>query len=202
MGSRLPRIIDFGLAKAASPKLDGETLALMTRLGGWVGTPGYMSPEQADPAVMDVDTRTDVYSLGAVLYELLTGFLPFETTKQRFDEVLRRLHEEDPQRPSTRVATRKESSKASASARGTEPTQLVNLLRGDLDWITMKALEKDRDRRYGTPMELAADIRRYLDDKPVIAACQLRLSRMEIRTQKPDGGGLGKPDVRRLAGRD
>jgi eukaryotic-like serine/threonine-protein kinase len=168
-GKPVPRIIDFGLAKAASPQLDGETLALMTRPGGWVGTPGYMSPEQADPAVMDVDTRTDVYSLGAVLYELLTGFLPFETRKQRFDEFLRRLREEDPQRPSTRVGTMKESSKATASARGAEPAQLVNSLRGDLDWITMKALEKDRDRRYGTPMDLAADIGRYLDDKPVTA---------------------------------
>ena len=166
-GKPVPRIIDFGLAKAASPQLDGETL--VTQAGGWVGTPGYMSPEQADPAVMDVDTRTDVYSLGAVLYVLLTGFLPFETKKQRFDDFLRRLREEDPLRPSSKVSADKETSKYTAEARGAEPKQLVTLLHGDLDWITMKALEKDRARRYGSPMELAADIGRYLGNEPVTA---------------------------------
>jgi serine/threonine protein kinase/tetratricopeptide (TPR) repeat protein len=168
-GKPVPRIIDFGLAKAASPPLDGETLALMTQAGGWVGTPGYMSPEQADPSVMDVDTRTDVYSLGAVLYVLLTGCQPWETSKQRFDEFLRRLRDEDPPRPSTKVSGNKEASKSSAEARGEEPKQLVALLHGDLDWITMKALEKDRARRYGSPMELAADIGRYLGNEPVSA---------------------------------
>jgi serine/threonine protein kinase len=168
-GKPVPRIIDFGLAKAASPQLDGETLALMTQAGGWVGTPGYMSPEQADPGVMDVDTRTDVYSLGAVLYELLTGFLPFETRKQRFDEFIRRLREEDPLRPSSKVSSDNKTSKSTAEARGAEPRQLASLLHGDLDWITMKALEKDRARRYGSPMELAADIGRYLGNEPVTA---------------------------------
>ena len=166
----VPRIIDFGLAKAASPQFDGETL--VTQAGGWVGTPGYMSPEQADPGVMDVDMRTDVYSLGAVLYVLLTGFLPFETKdwrKQRFDEFLRRLHEEDPPRPSAKVRADKESSQSTAEARAAEPKQLVSLLSGDLDWITMKALEKDRARRYGTPTELAADIDRYLNNEPILA---------------------------------
>jgi eukaryotic-like serine/threonine-protein kinase len=169
-GKPVPRIIDFGLAKAASPQLDGEEF--FTHAGDWVGTPGYMSPEQADPGVMDVDTRTDVYSLGAVLYMLLTGFVPFETKdwqKQPFDEIARRLREEDPQRPSTKVNTAKGTSKSTAEARSIEPNQLVSLLHGDLDWITMKALEKDRVRRYGTPMELAADISRYLNNEPVIA---------------------------------
>jgi serine/threonine protein kinase len=169
-GKPVPRIIDFGLAKAASRQLDGETL--VTRAGGWVGTPGYMSPEQADPAVMDGDTRSDVYSLGAVLYVLLTGFLPFETKdwrQQRFDEFLRRLREEDPLRPSSKVSADKETSKSTAEARGAEPKQLVSLLHGDLDWITMKALEKERARRYGCPMELAADIGHYLGNEPVTA---------------------------------
>jgi serine/threonine protein kinase len=169
-GKPVPRIIDFGLAKATTPQVDGATL--FTQVGGWVGTPGYMSPEQTDPSVVDVDTRTDVYSLGAVLYVLLTGFLPFETKdwrKQRFDEFLRRLREEDPPRPSTKIGMEKESSKATAKVRGSEPKQLVSLLHGDLDWITMKALEKDRSRRYGTPSELAADIGRYLRHEPVLA---------------------------------
>ena len=131
-----------------------------------------MSPEQADPNVQDIDTRTDVYSLGVVLYVLLTGLQPFETKqrqKQPLDELLRKLREEEPPRPSTKVSTDRDTSAATAEARGTEPKQLVSLLRGDLDWITMKALEKDRARRYGTPSELAADIRRYLNHEPVVA---------------------------------
>jgi eukaryotic-like serine/threonine-protein kinase len=183
-GKPVPRIIDFGIAKAASPALDGQTLdgrTLLTHAGGWVGTPGYMSPEQADPGVMDVDTRTDVYSLGAVLYELLTGFVPFDTRdwqKQGFDEYMRHLREGDPPRPSTKVSTGKGTSKSSAEARSVEPRQLVSLLHGDLDWITMKALEKDRARRYGTPMELAADIGRSLNNEPVTARPASRAYRL------------------------
>jgi len=169
-GKPVPRIIDFGLAKATTPQVEGESI--FTQLGHFVGTPGYMSPEQADPNVQDIDTRTDVYSLGVVLYVLLTGLQPFETKpKQRepLDELLRRLREEEPPRPSTKVTADRDTSAATAEARGTEPKHLVSLLRGDLDWITMKALEKDRARRYGAPSELAADIRRYLNHEPVVA---------------------------------
>ncbi len=169
-GNPQPRIIDFGLAKASVPHALGETL--YTHVGAFLGTPGYMSPEQTDPSVHDVDTRTDVYSLGVVLYELLTGFLPFDTTQwknQRLDEVLRQLRETDPQRPSTKVSTNRDTSTTRAEARSTEPRQLVSVLRGDLDWITLKALEKDRDRRYGTPLALSADVGNYLENRPVDA---------------------------------
>jgi eukaryotic-like serine/threonine-protein kinase len=167
-GKATPRIIDFGLAKAtaaASPAKD-----MLTRVGAFMGTPGYMSPEQLDPSLQDIDTRTDVYSLGVVLYELLTGFLPFETKRnQRFADKFRQLQDEDPPRPSTKVQADRKSSHSKAVERGTDPKQLVSLLRGDLDWITMKALEKDRARRYGAPSELALDLGRYLRHEPITA---------------------------------
>jgi eukaryotic-like serine/threonine-protein kinase len=169
-GKPVPRIIDFGLSKATSPHLTDQTL--YTRFGQFMGTPGYMSPEQVDPNIRDIDTRTDVYSLGVILYVLLTGLQPFESHRRQkpaLDEWLRQLREEEPRRPSSKVSADWETSTATAAARGTESKQLVSELRGDLDWIAMKALERDRERRYGTPAELAADLRRYLHDEPIVA---------------------------------
>ena len=166
-GQPMPRIIDFGLAKAALPLIDNQTV-LQTQAGTFLGTPGYMSPEQVDPEVGDVDTRTDVYSLGVVLYVLLTGLLPFDVKGKPVHEMVQQLREQDAPRPSTRVET-EEDSTSNAAARGTGPSQLRTALSGDLDWIAMKALEKEPDRRYGTPSELAADIRRFLNHEPIMA---------------------------------
>ena len=179
-GKPVPRIIDFGLAKAISQQPPGGTL--VTRAGGLVGTPGYMSPEQMDPLVADVDTRTDVYSLGVVLYELLTGVVALDAREwesKPFHEVLRQAHEEEPTSPSTRLSNHPAAA-AIAEKRSTDARQLANMLRGDLDWITLKALDRDRARRYSTPAELAADVGRYLRDEPVIA----RPASLAYRTKK------------------
>ncbi len=166
-GKPAPRIIDFGVAKATAQQLTANPM--FTRVGAVVGTPGYMSPEQADSAGADVDTRTDVYSLGVVLYELLVGALPLDFSKATPDEFARRLRDEDAPRPSTKLRTLGERTTLTAQNRGADAPTLARLLRGDLDAITLKALEKDRARRYATPSELAADIGRYLRNEPVLA---------------------------------
>ncbi len=163
----VPRIIDFGVAKAISRRLTDNTL--VTRAGALLGTPEYMSPEQEDSAGADVDTRTDVYSLGVILYELLAGTVPLDLRKLPFDEMLRRLRAEDALRPSTKVRALGKHSTITAQNRRTEPKALVRQLHGDLDSIVLKALEKERTRRYGGPLELAADIERYLQHEPVVA---------------------------------
>jgi len=168
--SAVPKIIDFGVAKATAQSLTERTM--YTELGMMVGTPEYMSPEQAEMSGQNVDTRTDVYSLGAILYELLVGALPFDPKELRragYDEIRRKIREEDPPRPSTRLSTMGDSSTVQAHNRRTERPALIRQIRGDLDWITMKALEKDRTRRYGSPSEFAADIERFLLHQPVVA---------------------------------
>ena len=165
-----PKIIDFGVAKAISQRLTEKTM--FTELGVMIGTPEYMSPEQAEMTDEGVDTRSDVYALGVMLYELLVGALPFEPRSLRsagYAEIARRIREEEPPKPSARLDTLGERSTASAERRRVDLRTLRNQLRGDLDWITMKALEKDRTRRYGSPSELAADVVRHMQDEPVLA---------------------------------
>jgi eukaryotic-like serine/threonine-protein kinase len=165
-----PKVIDFGVAKATTQSLTNRPL--YTEIGAFIGTPEYMSPEQAEMGSLDIDTRTDVYSLGAMLYELLTGTLPFESKglrEQSLAQLRQTIREVDPPRPSTRVTTAAGSAATVLPSHG-ENSRLARQLRGDLDWITMKALEKDRTRRYGSVSDLAADLRRHLDDVPVLAS--------------------------------
>jgi non-specific serine/threonine protein kinase/serine/threonine-protein kinase len=166
----VPKIIDFGVAKATAQHLTERTL--FTELGVLIGTPEYMSPEQAEMGGLDIDTRTDIYALGVLLYELLTGALPFDRKELRqagLAEIQRIIREREPPRPSTRITQLGPVSTEAAKNRQTEPRRLASELRGDLDWITMRALEKDRTRRYQTANALAAEVRRHLDNEPVSA---------------------------------
>ncbi len=165
----VPKIIDFGVAKAIQQRPTEKSM--FTQLGQVVGTIDYMSPEQAKLNQLDIDTRSDIYSLGVLLYELLTGQTPLDGKRLRsaaFDEMLRIIREEEPPRPSLRLSSG-ESLPSIAANRHTEPKKLSTLVHGELDWIVMKALEKDRSRRYETANGLAADIERYLRDEPVLA---------------------------------
>jgi serine/threonine protein kinase len=166
-----PKIIDFGVAKATGRRLTDTPTH--TGFGQVIGTPAYMSPEQAEMSALDIDTRADVYSLGVILYELLVGTLPFAPEQMRgldFDEVRRRIREDAPPIPSTRTTTLgARGAEVAVSRRAANPAMLKRQLRGDLDWIVMKALEKDRTRRYPSASELASDIRRHLEDRPVQA---------------------------------
>jgi non-specific serine/threonine protein kinase/serine/threonine-protein kinase len=166
-GKPMPRIIDFGLAKATSQRLTDASI--YTRVGAVLGTLDYMSPEQADSGGEDIDTRTDVYSLGVVLYQLLTGALPLDLKRLAHEEMLRRLREQDVSRPSSRILTRGGDSAVTAQNRSTDPPTLMRQLRGDPDAVVLKALEKDRRRRYGSPSQLAEDIGRYLRNEPITA---------------------------------
>ena len=172
------KVIDFGVAKATGQRLTERTL--FTETGELVGTPEYMSPEQAEGGA-DIDTRTDVYALGIVLYELLTGSLPFDPEafrKAGYDEIRRVIREEEPPTPSTRLSSLGERSMEVARRHESDPRTLLRELRGDLDWIAMRALEKDRTRRYATPASLAADVQRYLDHEPVVASPPSRTYRV------------------------
>jgi signal transduction histidine kinase len=168
-GQPVVKVIDFGVAKAMGQQLTDKTL--FTNFAQMIGTPLYMSPEQAELSSTDIDTRSDIYSLGVLLYELLTGSTPVskeQLQRAAFDEIRRIIREDEPPRPSNRISTA-ESAPSIAAHRHTEPAKLARLVRGELDWIAMKALEKDRSRRYETANGFAADVLHYLADEPVLA---------------------------------
>ena len=170
-GKPVPKVIDFGIAKATQGRLTDQTL--FTAFEQFIGTPAYMSPEQAEMSGLDVDTRSDIYALGVLLYELLTGWTPFdpkELLQSGLDELRRTIREKEPARPSTRLSTMLQADQTVvAQRRQAEVPKLIHMLSGDLDWIVMKSLEKDRTRRYETANGLAMDIQRYLTNEPIVA---------------------------------
>ena len=170
-GVPVPKVIDFGIAKAVDQRLTDKTL--FTEFQSFIGTPAYISPEQAEMSGLDIDTRSDIYSLGVLLYEMLTGKTPFdahELVSSGLDGMRRTIREREPSPPSTRFRTLPEAEQTTTAQRQqAEPARLTSVLRGDLDWIVLKALEKDRTRRYATANGLAQDIRRYLENEPIIA---------------------------------
>jgi WD40 repeat protein len=178
-GTPVAKVIDFGIAKAMGQQLTDKTL--FTNFAQMIGTPLYMSPEQAGMSGLDVDTRTDVYALGVLLYELLTGTTPFDQERLRaagYDEIRRIIREEEPAKPSKRFSTLGEVSVTLSANRQSDPKRLCQLFRGELDWVVMKALDKDRNRRYETASAFAADVQRYLHDEPVLACPPSTLYRL------------------------
>jgi serine/threonine protein kinase/tetratricopeptide (TPR) repeat protein len=183
------KVIDFGVAKALGQELTDKTL--FTGFAQMVGTPLYMSPEQAGQSGLDVDTRSDIYALGVLLYELLTGTTPFDKTRLKavgYDEMRRIIREEEPPRPSTRISTLGKAATTLSTQRKSEPKQLSRLIRGELDWIVMKALEKDRNRRYETANSFAMDVQRYLRDEPVLACPPSAWYRLRKFARRNRGG--------------
>jgi serine/threonine protein kinase/tetratricopeptide (TPR) repeat protein len=188
-GVPVVKVIDFGIAKATGVQLTDKTL--ITHFTQMIGTPLYMSPEQAQLSGLDVDTRSDIYSLGVLLYELLTGTTPFDKERLRtvgYDELRRIIREEEPPRPSTRLSTIGQAASTVSANRGSDPKRLSQLVRGELDWIVMKCLEKNRSRRYETAAGLALDVQRYLADEPVQAcppSMSYRLQKFVRRNKRP-----------------
>ena len=193
-GKPVAKVIDFGVAKATDQRLTERTM--FTQYGSIVGTLEYMSPEQAEMSALGVDTRSDVYALGVLLYELLTGTTPLERASLReagYAEILRRIKEEEPPRPSTRLSASRDALPSISAQRKTEPAKLARLMRGELDWIVMKAWRRTGARRYETANGLARDVERYLADEPVEAcppsAC---VPAAEVRPQAPGRAGDGR----------
>ena len=185
-GEPMSKVIDFGIAKATNQKLTEKTL--FTQYSHMIGTPAYMSPEQAEMSSMDVDTRSDIYSLGVLLYELLTGTTPFSVDRLKelaYGEIQRVIAEEEPQMPSTRMSTMEDVAKtAVAKRRSIDVQTLSKQFKGDIDWIVMKCLEKDRRRRYETPSELVADLQCYLNSEPVSAAAPSVVYQLQKLTRR------------------
>jgi serine/threonine protein kinase len=204
-GVPVPKVIDFGIAKATTDqRLTDKTL--YTAIEQFIGTPAYMSPEQAELSGLDIDTRSDIYALGVLLYELLTGKTPFDSKRlvsAGLDEIRRIIREEDPPRPSTCISTLDAAEQtALAKRRHCDPPRLIGSIRGDLDWIVMKTLEKDRTRRYETANGLAMDLKRFLDSEPVLArpAGTLYRWRKTVRRHKLAFAAAGSVGLTLLAG--